>query len=81
MGVTEACRERNRAGGAMISLWQRIKNEIVQDVPEEIALCEFDCNKAECTHEQWLACPRRLAYAARKLTPVAKGGTERQFRK
>jgi hypothetical protein len=56
----------------MISLWQRIKNEIVQDVPAEIALCEFDCNKVQCTHEQWLACPRRRAHAARNLTPAPK---------
>jgi hypothetical protein len=54
----------------MISLWQWIKDEIVQDVPEEIALCEFDCNKAQCTQEQWLACSRRLAHAARKATPA-----------
>ena len=35
-------------------------NAIVQDVPDEIAGCEFDCRKGQCRHEEWSTCSRRL---------------------
>jgi hypothetical protein len=41
-------------------LWQRIKNRIVQEVPEESAVCEFDCPKDQCTVGEWKACERRV---------------------
>ena len=30
------------------------------EVPEEIAVCEFDCRRTECLHEDWERCERRL---------------------
>jgi hypothetical protein len=47
-----------------------LSNHIVQDVPEAIALCEFDCHKAECTAKEWASCARRLNKAAAELTCV-----------
>ena len=32
----------------------------VARVPEEIAVCEFDCARQECRLENWEQCPRRL---------------------
>lgn len=29
-------------------LWQWIKNQLIQDVPEDTAFCEFDCRNKEC---------------------------------
>jgi hypothetical protein len=55
----------------MFPLWQWIKNQIVQDVPEEIALCEFDCHKQQCTEKEWQTCPRRIALAAGELMPAS----------
>ncbi len=54
----------------MVRIWQRIKNQIVQDVPEEIALCEFDFHKQQCTEREWQTCPRRIARAAGELMPA-----------
>ena len=48
----------------MIRLWRWIKNRIVQDVPEEVALCEFECHKQQCTEREWQTCARRIASAA-----------------
>jgi hypothetical protein len=48
-----------------------LMNEIVQDVPEEIAVCEFDCRKPQCTSEQWVCCKRRLKKAAGELKAPA----------
>ena len=36
--------------------WFRIP---VANVPEEIAVCEFDCNKTECLLGDWEQCERR----------------------
>ena len=37
-----------------------LKEQIVQDVPEDIALCEFDCRKGQCRMGEWESCERRL---------------------
>jgi hypothetical protein len=68
----QGCAEASELkGAAMVGLWQWIKNQIVQDVPEEIALCEFDCHKQQCTEREWQRCPRRIAWAGSKRRPAA----------
>ena len=32
---------------------------IVDEVPEDIAVCEFDCRKPDCRHGEWESCQRR----------------------
>lgn len=44
------------------NLWQRIKDRIVQDVPIEIASCEYDCRRHECLMNEWDSCPNRKWY-------------------
>lgn len=52
-------------------LWHKIKDEVVQTVPEEIAVCEFDCRKLSCSAEQWRTCERRIRKAQGELMPTA----------
>lgn len=52
-----------------VRLWHWIKDQIVQNVPKDIALCEFDCRKEQCTMEEWETCERRLDKAAGDLMP------------
>jgi len=49
----------------MAGFWERMKAEFVQEVPEEIAFCEFNCRKEQCTEADWQTCPLRLAMAAK----------------
>jgi len=63
-----------KKGAAMAGFWGRIKAEIVQEVPDEIAYCEFECHKEQCTGEECQACPMRLAWAARNHAAVRKAG-------
>jgi len=49
--------------------WRWVKDQIVQDVPEDSALCAFDCSKDQCTLEEWETCERRLTNAAGELMP------------
>jgi hypothetical protein len=41
-------------------LWQRFRNKVIQDVPEDIQLCEFDCHNLECAMGDWEKCEKRL---------------------
>ncbi|MFZ0950014.1 MAG: hypothetical protein WAN19_17900 [Candidatus Sulfotelmatobacter sp.] len=50
-------------------VWQWLKGQIAQDVPEEDALCEYDCRKQQCTEEEWATCERRIHKAAGELWP------------
>jgi hypothetical protein len=45
-------------------LWRWVKDQIVQDVSKESAICEFDCRKEQCTMGEWETCERRLDKAA-----------------
>lgn len=52
-----------RAGAgsdAMIAKLLRWLVHPVSEVPEEIAVCEFDCRRTECLQGDWAKCERRL---------------------
>ena len=51
-----------------LSQWAR--DLISQEVPEDIALCAFDCKKGQCSFEEWESCERRLNKAAGELMPA-----------
>ena len=36
------------------------------EVPDEIAVCEFDCNKTKCLFGDWQQCDRRLNMQTRQ---------------
>jgi hypothetical protein len=37
-----------------------IKRRLIQDVPEDIAACEFECRRMECRQGDWQTCEKRL---------------------
>jgi len=41
-------------------LWQRFINKVIQEAPEDIQLCEFDCRESQCAMGDWGKCERRL---------------------
>jgi hypothetical protein len=50
-------------------LWQWLKGQIAQDVPDADGLCEYDCRKQQCSEEEWATCERRINKAAGELWP------------
>lgn len=40
--------------------WHFLVNHLIQDVPSELAACEFDCRETECSMERWISCERRM---------------------
>jgi hypothetical protein len=47
-------------------LRQWIRNNIGQEVPDELSRCEFDCNRLECSQGEWENCERRKAQCQAK---------------
>ena len=47
--------------------WRFLMDGLIQSVPEEDALCEFDCRKRQCALDEWSTCERRLQAVAAQL--------------
>ena len=58
-----AKRETLLATVAFLVSWLHhwVSDQIIQDVPSQIAMCEFDCRKTQCTSVEWEACKIRCA--------------------
>lgn len=50
---------RRQAAKANLRLRYWIVDQIIQDVPSDIEVCEFDCSKGQCTLGEWRACKNR----------------------
>ncbi len=61
--------EKLKSNQPFRSGWQWLRNQIVQTVPQDCAVCEFDCRKCQCTTEAWEICARRLNKAAGESMP------------
>jgi hypothetical protein len=59
--------EELRREAAKLNLQARswVAAQIIQDVPSDIALCEFACRKIQCSSAEWATCARRLGLEAR----------------
>jgi len=54
------------------NIWKWVSGQIIGEVPEEDALCEFDCPRLQCSEGEWETCERRLDRAAGELMPAKK---------
>ena len=48
----------------MFSRFMFFLKKIVADVPENVAVCEFECNRTECVEGDWRHCGRRMGKSA-----------------
>jgi hypothetical protein len=55
----------------MIDKLQEWLHRLVVSVPREVAVCEFDCHKAQCRMGDWQRCKRRLNGLSNQ--PVRRG--------
>ena len=46
------------------------KEQIVAEVPGDLAVCEFDCRESQCSWDEWGSCERRISKAAGELMPL-----------
>jgi hypothetical protein len=52
-----------------LRFWEWSKSQIVQTVPDEMSVCEFDCRRPQCTIAHWESCDYRSHEAAGWLMP------------
>jgi hypothetical protein len=55
---------------AIQNLWKWVREQVVGDVPEGDAVCEFDCRNHKCTMGEWENCDRRLHRGAGEFMPA-----------
>ena len=63
-----------RTGGwyaLIVKPWQWVKG-LVQEVPEDVAVCEFECRKTTCLQGDWEACERRRRGMVKQPSKQAK---------
>jgi hypothetical protein len=65
-------KEKSEGNGPFVKVWQWFRGQIIQPVPEETAVCEFDCRKLDCSMGEWESCDRRINHAAGELMPSPK---------
>jgi hypothetical protein len=72
--------------GSLKRLWGWIKEQIVQDVPEYLATCEFDCacvhecRQNQCTLGEWEKRKASMFGAVQFITAISALETERSNR-
>jgi hypothetical protein len=55
------------------------KRQIIDDAPEKLAICQFDCRKGQCLQDEWETCDRRIRKGAGELFPDARLEKPHQF--
>lgn len=58
-----------RIGNPFLRIWQYVKRQIVGVVPQDLAICQFDCRKGRCMQDEWDACERRIRKGAGEFFP------------
>lgn len=58
-----------KSASLFLRFWRWSKDQIVQTVPDDISLCEYDCRKPQCAADEWENCDYRSNKAAGKLMP------------
>ena len=51
-----------KTGSILNRIGKMLTEQLVQEVPDDIALCEFDCRKTQCRYDEWENCGRRLKF-------------------
>jgi hypothetical protein len=46
------------------NLWRWLQGQMVQDVPDSVTVCEFDCRPVSCRRGEWERCEHRLRGSA-----------------
>jgi hypothetical protein len=62
--------EKKKSNQPFRIIWRSLRNQIVQTVPEDDEICQFDCRKCQCTLGEWEVCARRLNKAAGEYMPL-----------
>jgi hypothetical protein len=72
--------DRVKTGNPLLRMWQSVKRQIVDDVPEALATCQFDCGRAQCLRDSGGVCERPNRKGSGELFWASPLQTAAQFR-
>jgi len=49
-----------------------VQEQVIAEVPVDLAFCEFDCRQTACSSEEWTTCQRRISKVAGELMPCVQ---------
>ncbi len=55
---------------AIIELCRWLKAQWIAEVPDNLAICEFECRKSECSFDGWANCVRRFSQTPKGPGPL-----------
>ena len=55
---------------SMNKLWHWLKTQWIEEVPDHLAICEFECRKSQCSSDDWARCVRRASNPPKKLVSL-----------
>jgi len=67
-----AGRDPSKRGNPFDWLQQFVKRQIIDEAPEDFAICEFDCRRGQCKQDELDACERRMRKGAGELFPSSR---------
>jgi len=63
---------------SIIELCRWLKAQWVADVPDDLAICEFECRESKCSFDGWANCVRRISQAP-SITTLSIQGPRGRF--
>jgi len=52
---------------SIVEFCRWLKAEWVAEVPDDLAVCEFECRKSRCSLDDWAQCVHRVSSARNEL--------------
>ena len=55
---------------SIIELGRWLKAQLIAEVPDDLAICEFECRESECCFDGWANCVRRISHMREVPVPL-----------
>jgi hypothetical protein len=72
ISVRQESRKETLVGlrASIIQLCRSLKAQWIEEVPDHLAICEFECRKSQCSSDDWARCFRRISNTPKKLVSL-----------
>ena len=54
----------------IIEFFHWLKAQWVAEVPDDLAICEFECRKSQCSSDDWAQCLLRVSNTRKELVQL-----------
>ena len=57
---------------SLVKICHWFKAQWVAEVPDDLAICEFDCRKSQCSFDDWSRCTLRISNTPKEFVPLRR---------